>query len=708
MSGQQQGISRQELSVELNQEIDNKVGKVTGKSLISDSEITRLAGVTNFDSTSINAAISALNSGKLDKSTYNGTAQDLYNLIINATTGVTGKSVEPTDTPTGTGIASWIAVQNGTYTNFGGLVLPVNSVGVISRSATDDFTISYTYLDMSYLEPISVIDNAKLNPVDSRAISNLLGDTNIITNSDFATGYDSWLSNYGDTLTFVTSVTRTGLRFKKSNHSDAGIVKYMTIKYEVFYLEIIAKLEQKDDGKLRVLLGGVVKVLDLIDDGDYHSYYVEFTPTASVDAFVIFNGLGINTVEQIILFDSIKGYYKDGISSQVKKLSEKAVEDPVTYNLNSDINHIISYGQSLSMGASAPAITTTVESYNMLTFSDDNWLALGNLVPFSFPVGFSEVPYGGTASALQELAYKRGKDLSKSKFLFSYAGQGGVPILALVKGAGDPYNRFIQNVQNGYNRAQELGLTYSVCAVEWTQGEANMYNTSISDYIAALVQLREDINTDVKAITKQTSDIPFVMYQPSSFNTVHTLPSDYNLPFVTLYEKMSQENEGFYLANPCYDKVFTVEGTVADPTIIHLNTLSYKRMGAEYGVIIDKLITGREHKRLTLTSVNFQGKLINLVFNKELVVDLINVSSIANLGFTIDSNTIEYVTVNDNRVTLKCSLDITVGTILKYAFNAYDNAGSTTGPRGNIRSIDKYVFSFGTVYDWLPHKQISL
>ena len=79
MSGQSQGISRQELSVELNQEIDNKVGKVTGKSLISDSEITRLAGVTNFDSTSINAAISALNSGKLDKSTYNGTAHQCYN-----------------------------------------------------------------------------------------------------------------------------------------------------------------------------------------------------------------------------------------------------------------------------------------------------------------------------------------------------------------------------------------------------------------------------------------------------------------------------------------------------------------------------------------------------------------------------------------------------------------------------------------------------
>ena len=59
MSGQSQGISRQELSVGLNQEIDNKVDKATGKSLILDTEITRLAGVTNFDNSSNVSAIAS-------------------------------------------------------------------------------------------------------------------------------------------------------------------------------------------------------------------------------------------------------------------------------------------------------------------------------------------------------------------------------------------------------------------------------------------------------------------------------------------------------------------------------------------------------------------------------------------------------------------------------------------------------------------------
>ena len=109
---------------------------------------------------------------KLPKGTYTGTAQDLKNDIINATTGVTGISVVPTDTPTGTGVASWIAVQNGTYTNFGGKVLPVNSVGVISRSATNDYTISYTALDMSLY--LKTEDFSKIIKTDS------LGNLNFI------------------------------------------------------------------------------------------------------------------------------------------------------------------------------------------------------------------------------------------------------------------------------------------------------------------------------------------------------------------------------------------------------------------------------------------------------------------------------------------------------------------------------------------------
>lgn len=51
-------------------QMENKIDKIEGKSLIDDSEIARLATVTNYDDTAINEQIATLNSSKLDVSTY--------------------------------------------------------------------------------------------------------------------------------------------------------------------------------------------------------------------------------------------------------------------------------------------------------------------------------------------------------------------------------------------------------------------------------------------------------------------------------------------------------------------------------------------------------------------------------------------------------------------------------------------------------------
>ena len=51
-------------------QMENKVDKEEGKSLIDDEEIARLSTVTNYDDTAINEQIATLNSSKLDVSTY--------------------------------------------------------------------------------------------------------------------------------------------------------------------------------------------------------------------------------------------------------------------------------------------------------------------------------------------------------------------------------------------------------------------------------------------------------------------------------------------------------------------------------------------------------------------------------------------------------------------------------------------------------------
>lgn len=52
-------------------QMENKVDKVEGKSLIDDSEIARLATLNNYDDSTINEQIATLNSSKLDIETYN-------------------------------------------------------------------------------------------------------------------------------------------------------------------------------------------------------------------------------------------------------------------------------------------------------------------------------------------------------------------------------------------------------------------------------------------------------------------------------------------------------------------------------------------------------------------------------------------------------------------------------------------------------------
>lgn len=52
-------------------QMENKVDKLEGKSLISDAEIARLSTLTNYDDTAIKGEIATLNSSKLDIETYN-------------------------------------------------------------------------------------------------------------------------------------------------------------------------------------------------------------------------------------------------------------------------------------------------------------------------------------------------------------------------------------------------------------------------------------------------------------------------------------------------------------------------------------------------------------------------------------------------------------------------------------------------------------
>ena len=109
---------------------------------------------------------------KLETGGYVGTAEALRQLIVSATTGVTGTSIVPTSpAPGGSGVASWIALEAGIYTNFGGMVVNANSIAVISRSASNVFSITQTVFDVSSKVNVSDVINTLVSTETTKPLS---------------------------------------------------------------------------------------------------------------------------------------------------------------------------------------------------------------------------------------------------------------------------------------------------------------------------------------------------------------------------------------------------------------------------------------------------------------------------------------------------------------------------------------------------------
>lgn len=132
-----------------------------------NTEVASIDALGNFEGNSFNGfqGFSTLASdllSKLPKGTYTGTASDLEASILAISTGVQGVAITPTSTPTGTGVASWLIAESGTYTNFGGVILPVNHIGFIIRSASNVYSITSTELDLSgYVSYADIQDTTK-------------------------------------------------------------------------------------------------------------------------------------------------------------------------------------------------------------------------------------------------------------------------------------------------------------------------------------------------------------------------------------------------------------------------------------------------------------------------------------------------------------------------------------------------------------------
>jgi len=175
------------------------------------------------------------------------------------------------------------------------------------------------------------------------------------------------------------------------------------------------------------------------------------------------------------------------------------------------MQHIISYGQSISLGEEATNNWPTDTSLPPQPVNV-GWMFTGgtrpedlsSLVPFQEAFEqcdlaiwncdvAGETPLYGAMAALQ---------WTGARLLGSAAGRGGTAIVGLMKGT-DPYQRVIDQVEAGKSLAEG---PYSVLGIIWIQGSSDAGNTA---YTSEFEQLVMDLDSDIRNITGQPDPIQF-------------------------------------------------------------------------------------------------------------------------------------------------------------------------------------------------------
>lgn len=137
----------------IDNQLNNKVDKVTGKSLIADTEITRLADVHNYDDTDVKGSISNLESTKQDKLTA-GSNITIENNIISATDTKYELPTASSTTLGGIKIGDNLSIsEDGTLSASGGSSTPDNMVTTdTDQTITGSKTINKLIIPQTLLE----------------------------------------------------------------------------------------------------------------------------------------------------------------------------------------------------------------------------------------------------------------------------------------------------------------------------------------------------------------------------------------------------------------------------------------------------------------------------------------------------------------------------------------------------------------------------
>lgn len=441
------------------------------------------------------------------------------------------------------------------------------------------------------------------------------------------------------------------------------------------------------DNNYNVLLG-----LNTVTDELYGNGLIDNKRLSSMHVFtgvgkypLVIDSIGNTILGYDAIQDQLFGVFPGSTSGSS---SQPDVPLPFTMSVKA-VNYILAYGQSLSTGVGQNVALSNSQPFFNTTFASGvrgNGGDFSGLKPLvedtAKPTPDGEIRSGeticsGAANYASLSAYKENGIKPQDHVIFaSTAGHGNYTIQQLSKGSEWYNTQFINHVAG----AKALNPDIALHVVNWAQGEASVDSTQPVHY-AALIQLQSDAETDIKAITGQTSPVLFFTYQHSTFI--------YKKPAVALaLLQACQTSEKFYFIAPTYAFPPAFDN-------IHLSEVGYKWLGAYYGRAYKQAIHDKIKPRAIMPKgATISGNTITVKLNvphKPLVFDTINLASTRQGGFAVfdGSNEImltDWYVQNGDEVVLELATTPTGTVTVNYAIDYLASSLQLfKGASGNLR-----------------------
>lgn len=404
-----------------------------------------------------------------------------------------------------------------------------------------------------------------------------------------------------------------------------------------------------------------------------------------------------------------------------------------------EIQHVLSTGQSNSVGFAARPVLTTEQRWTNVMFDTGVMTAVGcdddgckgyakptKLVPLV--EGDTYFAYGveTMSSGLANLVANE----SGASLLVSVHGRSGNTYECLRKGGCDfllsegytsAFEEALKQVADGKALAAATGKRYRVGAVTAVHGESDHYanpyplppsregDAWLANYSDALLEWQRDYDESMRAISGQKEAVPLLVSQMSNWND---RPSS-DIPRHQLDAHVRAQGKVILVA-PTYMLPFADD-------CIHFTNHGLRRLGEYFAKVYGRVvINGEKWEPLRPLEATLSSSKVRVRFavpKPPLVFDTSNVIDPGNFGFEVVDTTGTAIPISSVEIAGADTIAISLASMpsaplrVRYAMTAVPQTcpGPETGPRGNLRDSDDAHSPFGySLQNWAVHFDLPL